>query len=175
MGVLAFGSAALGVLFHISWFIRGEHMLLAPRYLIFATCGPPLATAALVYYLNSPIIGAFLTVAICYLSFLGVLFSSIAIYRRFFHPLRAFPGPPEALWSQFWHVSKVVKNVDNFRHLDRLHAEYGEYVRVGPNLLSIADPDWVEPIHNPHSKFMVSTIERLFLESLEIPDDMVHC
>ena len=153
----AAGFTLLGVVSHLTWFIRGEHFILAPRYFLLTTCGPPLTTAALVYYLNFTILGAIASIIVCYGSFLTGLFSSILVYRWFFHPLRAFPGPPQAKLTQFWHVSKVIKNIDNFRHLDRLHAEYGEYVRVGPNLLSVADPDWVEPIHNAQTKFSVST------------------
>ena len=164
-GLLALTSSVLGVLSHLAWFIRGEHMIIAPRYFVIATCGPPVATAVLVYYLDFAILQAILAVAICYFSFLAGLFSSIATYRRFFHPLRAFPGPPQARWSQLWHVSKIIKNVDNFRHLDRLHAQYGEYVRIGPNILSVADPEWVEPIHNGQSRFSVSTVASMYLRA----------
>ena len=163
IGLLALVSSVLGVISHLTWFIRGEHLLLAARYFLAAIYGPPLASVALVYYLDFSITRALLTVAVCSFCFLAGLYSSIAIYRGFFHPLRAFPGPPEARWTQFWHVSKVIKNIDNFRHLDRLHAQYGEYVRIGPNTLSVADPDWVEEMHNLHTKFVVSRSESIWL------------
>ena len=155
-GLLALGSFVLGIVSHLTWFIHGSHLILAPKYVVIATTAPLLITATLVYHNNFSILRAVLAEVTCYISFLGGLFASILIYRRFFHPLRAFPGPPEARWSQFWYVSKVIKNVDNFKHLDRLHAQYGDFVRIGPNILSVADPDWVEPIHNPHTKFSVS-------------------
>jgi cytochrome P450 family 628 len=69
----------------------------------------------------------------------------MTIYRVCFHALRHFPGPPLAKYGQLYHLYKVKieKKCDNFRYLDRMHAEYGEYVRVGPNLLSVSDPDMI--------------------------------
>ena len=157
MGFLALSGALLGVLSHLIWFIHGSHLIMAPRYVVTATCGPALLTAGPMYYANFAALEAALTVAVVCSSWTLGLLSSMAVYRRFFHPLRAFPGPPQARWTQWWHVFQVINGVDNYRHLDRLHAQYGDYVRVGPNILSIADPDWVETIHNPHTKFSVSS------------------
>ena len=152
-GFVALVAAFLGVFSHLAWFIRGEHLIYSPRYFLTLTCGPSIITAALWYYFHFTIVAAILTTVIGGTSYLVALSTSIAIYRLFFHPLRKFPGPPWARLTQFWHVYNVAAKCDNFRHLDRLHAEYGDFVRVGPNLLSISDPDWVEPIHNPQTKF----------------------
>ncbi|RMZ86839.1 hypothetical protein DV736_g5937, partial [Chaetothyriales sp. CBS 134916] len=153
IGTLALVSAFVGVFSHLTWFIHGEHHLLAAKYFMTAVFGPPIATALLSHYLGFTITRSILVVTVTLYSFLSGIFLSIGLYRRFFHALGKFPGPPQARWTQFWHISKVLKKVDHFRHLDRLRAEYGEYVRIGPNLLSVADPDWVEPIHSPQTKF----------------------
>jgi hypothetical protein len=153
LGLVALCSALGGVASHLVWFKRGEHLIYAPRYFVLATFGPAILTTALWYYLDVPVVSAFLTTAVGGLSYLAAVFTSIAIYRLYFHPLRNFPGPPGARLTQFDHVRNVSARCDNFKYLDALHAEYGDFVRVGPNLLSIADPDWVDPIHNAHTKF----------------------
>ena len=52
------------------------------------------------------------------------------VYRAFFHRLGVYPGPFFARLSKFWHVSNLGK-FDNYKLLDKLHAEYGPYVRTG--------------------------------------------
>jgi hypothetical protein len=68
------------------------------------------------------------------LSFLIPLFSSIVIYRLFFHRLCKFPG---AFWprlSMFWKMKKM--KMDQFRLDDELHAKYGDVVRLGMDAIS---------------------------------------
>ena len=153
LAVIAAGSAFLGVFLHLTWFIHGEHLIYAPRYFVTAIFGPGLIGTALWYYLAYTPLWAFLSVTTGFLSFYAGLFSSITIYRLYFHPLRHFPGPPGAKFWQFDHVRRVSAKCDGFKYLDALHHQYGDFVRVGPNLLSIADPNWVEPIHNARSKW----------------------
>lgn len=153
LGYVALVSALVGFFAHFVWFVRGEHVTYAPSYVIIAFFGPPLCTAALMYYLHYTLLTAIASIFVSSVSFLATLFTSIAIYRVYLHPLRQFPGPPKARLSQFWWVSQTREKCDNFRLLNRLHDQYGPYVRVGPNLLSVADPDWVERIHNPQSKW----------------------
>ncbi|KIW03129.1 uncharacterized protein PV09_05771 [Verruconis gallopava] len=151
--VVAGAGAVFGLLAHWFWFIRGEHMKWIRPYALTIIFGPGLAAAGLCHYLDLTFLRACLTVLVAIVPFCATLFSSIAIYRLYFHPLRNFPGPPAARLTQFAHVREVAAKCDNFRHLDKLHAQYGEYVRAGPNLLSIADPDWVEPVHKAQTKF----------------------
>ena len=66
------------------------------------------------------------------ITFLVSLFSSIGIYRVFFHRLRRFPGPFLARVSKLWHVWKCVKSrSQNHIVLDELHKQYGDFVRTG--------------------------------------------
>lgn len=76
----------------------------------------------------------------------------MAIYRAFFHPLCGYPGPFMARITQFWLPFNVSEKADSAWFIDRLHKKYGEYVRLGPNLLSVADPDVVESIHAKFGK-----------------------
>ena len=74
------------------------------------------------------------------------------IYRVFFHPLNDFPGPFPAKVSKLWYVTQVAPKVDHFKQLDKMHQQYGEFVRTGPNEISISDPRAVEIVHGPKSR-----------------------
>lgn len=62
------------------------------------------------------------------------------IYRIYFHPLRAFPGPK---FSAFTRLPKLTAawfgNLNPYT--EALHAQYGEVVRVAPDELSFIHPD----------------------------------
>ncbi|KAH7014463.1 cytochrome P450 [Microdochium trichocladiopsis] len=143
----------LGLLSHWLVFIRGEHLKAAPQYFLVSLTTPCAIAITLVRFLRFSGRRALAATAVGWISYFTALYASMMVYRSMFHPLRHFPGPFWAKFSQFWGVLKTAPKTDNFRHLDRLHAQYGEYVRVGPNLLSVSDPDLVEPIHNTHTKF----------------------
>ncbi|KAH9908408.1 cytochrome P450 [Xylariomycetidae sp. FL2044] len=59
------------------------------------------------------------------------LAGSILVYRAFFHRLRRFPGPFLAELSRFCAMSTAAKNLQANVEAQRLHAEYGDFVRVG--------------------------------------------
>lgn len=82
--------------------------------------------------------------------FLGAL-GSVTIFRLFFNSLKNIPGP------YAYRLSKLVFSSQNSDHrahvrLQALHRRYGRVVRLGPNDLSIADPDAVEVILGDESK-----------------------
>lgn len=68
-----------------------------------------------------------------------IYLASVVLYNIFFHPLRHFPG------QIFWTSSRIpwAWNVF-FGQLPfavfRLHARYGDVVRVAPDELSFTDP-----------------------------------
>lgn len=69
------------------------------------------------------------------------LWTSILVYRAFFHPLKNFPGPFGARLSKFWSLNKVLEtNIRWYRTLDALHQQYGDFVRTG-NLRSLFYPN----------------------------------
>jgi cytochrome P450 len=148
---LALFGILIGVASHLTYFIHGEHHLRAFEYFIGSLTFPSLSCLGLVYFHYS-VTEAVTIVSVFCCTYLFGLFSSIFVYRLFFHRLRAFPGAFPDKVTKFWHVSKIIFTLDNYKHLDRLHNEYGEYVRVGPNEISIIDPDAVEPIHGAASK-----------------------
>jgi len=121
---LALFGALLGLLSHLSFFIHGEHHLRAFEYFIAAFSFPFLGCLGLVY-VQIPMLEALKITSIFCCAYLFGLFSSICIYRVIFHQLRSFPGPFPARVTKIWHVSKIIRSLDNYKHLDRLHHEYG--------------------------------------------------
>ena len=66
------------------------------------------------------------------------------------HPgLRKVPGPVWAKCSNLWRF------IDTWRgsHEVKLHDKYGSAVRVGPNVVSIADPDAIDKIYGSKTDF----------------------
>ena len=122
-------AAFTGVLCHILVFIRGEHHLQAPKILLLFFLLP----GGLLFSQFSHGSGLGLatrnTFLIC-TSFGCALFTSIIVYRIFFHKLRHFPGPFFAKFSKLWHVIQLLRK-PNFKLLDELHDFYGDFVRTG--------------------------------------------
>jgi hypothetical protein len=81
----------------------------------------------------------------------GTLFSSIAVYRRYFYRLRNFPGPRLAGLTKFWHVFHC-RDSKNHVLLDRLYHEYGPYIRTGPEELTVIHPEMPLAVDGPGNK-----------------------
>ncbi|PSR97179.1 averantin oxidoreductase, partial [Coniella lustricola] len=87
-------------------------------------------------------------VAICILG----IYTSMLVYRAFFHRLGRFPGPFGARLSHFWIAAKGVQSGKEFAVLKQLHGTHGDVVRLGPQTLSICDPRALEVIHGAGTK-----------------------
>jgi hypothetical protein len=73
--------------------------------------------------------------ALCYgLGVLLLSITTIVLYRLLLHPLARIPGPRLAAVSNIWHAYHA-RNGHMFDLGRRLHREYGDVVRVGPNEL----------------------------------------
>lgn len=83
-------------------------------------------------------------------SYLTALFSSIVAYRKLFHRLRHFPGPPLASVSKLWHTSKTF-TCKNHLILDDLHKKYGDFVRTGPTEVTVFKPEVKWAVDGPHN------------------------
>jgi hypothetical protein len=122
-------SAAAGIIAHHGLFIQGEWHLRVPR-IVFTH----LALACIVWSFVSDEskdpAGHLRLCLLVFTSYLASLFSSISVYRIFFHRLRAFPGPKLAAFTKFWHVFQA-RNSTNHLVLQDLHHRYGTFVRTG--------------------------------------------
>ena len=76
---------------------------------------------------------------------------SIIVYRVFFHRLRRFPGPPLGKLGNLWHSSQIVHD-NNYVKLHQWHTQYGEFVRIRPDELSVTHPDALHAVLGPKSK-----------------------
>ncbi|KAL1979470.1 hypothetical protein VTN96DRAFT_5729 [Rasamsonia emersonii] len=85
------------------------------------------------------------------------LFGSIAIYRLYFHRLHCFPGPWGAKLSRLWALRVAAKNVRFAFEVEKLHKQYGDFVRIGPREISINRASAIQAIYGPRSKLLKST------------------
>ena len=140
-----------GVASHLCYFIRGEHIRQIGRTATFVFALPVTFTALRVQFFDVPLGLAYRLTFLMAFAFAIGLFSSITLYRAFFHPLRQFAGPVAMRITKLAHVYRS-RNLDNYLQLDELRKQYGDFVRTGPSELTIFRPDAHTAIHGPQSK-----------------------
>ncbi|KAK7943504.1 uncharacterized protein PG986_012617 [Apiospora aurea] len=138
---MSLAGVAAGIAFHHLYARRVEvDFVLVPLILIFgAACF--LALYVGVSWLHLPA-----TIARYYLSvFVGTFAlstaGSILLYRAHFHRLKHIPGPYLARLSTFWTARKASGDYRFHARLQALHQQYGDVVRIGPRLVSLARAD----------------------------------
>ncbi|KAG6907279.1 hypothetical protein DXG01_009584 [Tephrocybe rancida] len=86
---------------------------------------------------------------VTFLTFWTTLSASIVIYRLFpWHPLAKYPGPLICRVSKLW-LAFLSLGGKQHTYYYKLHEEYGDVVRIGPNELSIRDVAAVAPMMGP--------------------------
>lgn len=78
----------------------------------------------------------------------GGFFQLLRVYRR----LRHIPGP---FWAKFTDLQRVLWVQTQRAHEihQAAHEKYGDVVRFGPNMVSLADPDWIETLYSMRRGF----------------------
>ncbi|KAI1325711.1 cytochrome P450 [Xylariaceae sp. FL0255] len=156
----------LGILSHITIFIQGEwHMFGSLLIQFYVTLTSALLIAA--YYHFGDFSTAFRAVGAICSSYAAGLFISIIVYRKFFHRLRHFPGPPFAAVTKFWHVLKC-REGRNHLILQELVEKYGSIIRTGPEELTIIDPAAISLIDGPNSQCTKAAWYDIFLPQVSI-------
>ncbi|CAE6401810.1 unnamed protein product [Rhizoctonia solani] len=74
---------------------------------------------------------------------------------------RRFPGPSLARFTNWW-MSSLTRTGHHSEIVQQLHEKYGTFVRLGPNHISIADPDALELIYGHGSGLLKSEFYRMF-------------
>ncbi|KAF5020470.1 hypothetical protein F66182_7509 [Fusarium sp. NRRL 66182] len=90
----------------------------------------------------------------------GIAFVVARIFYEFFSsPLRHFPGPLFSKFTDFYraHLTKQ-GHVDG--HIRAWHQKWGSAVRVGPNTVSISDPDLIRVIYTTRDPWRKSNMYR---------------
>ncbi|KAI0118991.1 cytochrome P450 monooxygenase-like protein [Daldinia grandis] len=141
---IAAAGLVAGVAAHHGIFIRGEWHMKIPQVL-----ASHMALMGVIFYGLSAHYSSFMvatiasgTIVSCYFS---SLFFSMTIYRLFFHATSHFPGPKIAAVTKLWHVFHILDS-KNYEFLQKLHVEYGQFVRTGPNEISIFHPAAIQEI-----------------------------
>ncbi|CAI6339949.1 unnamed protein product [Periconia digitata] len=134
---------------HLSYFIHGEHHDQGPHLALMVPVSWTASDLVLSTFL--PSLNAATATSAIFTSFACGLFSSMAIYRLYFHPLRAFPGPRRAAVSKLWHSSKL-SNLQNQKMLENFRLEFGDIVRTGPNEVVVMKAEAFPAVHGPGSK-----------------------
>ncbi|THW98423.1 benzoate 4-monooxygenase cytochrome-like protein P450 [Aureobasidium pullulans] len=93
------------------------------------------------------IIGELLPLLVAYWPI--VLATSAAAYllnNKFYKGLNKYPGAPLAAYTNWWRFFEVWGQKSEVTHV-ALHKEHGDIVRLGPNVLSFADPKAIKTIY----------------------------
>ncbi|KJZ77203.1 hypothetical protein HIM_03524 [Hirsutella minnesotensis 3608] len=143
-----------GVASHALYFRKGEHHLRAPLYaalLILAFFSLTLGLIISSNYLQRQTFARLLVIGLWYL--MG-LYSSLLTYRLLLQPLRSFPGPLAAKASGLWFSYQVISKPKHraFEEIQKLHAQYGPFVRIGPSNLVINHPDAIQALFGNKSR-----------------------
>ncbi|KAI0173521.1 benzoate 4-monooxygenase cytochrome P450 [Hypoxylon sp. FL1284] len=140
---IAFG---LGVILHHGLFIHGEWHLKAPAILYSHVLASGLL-AVYSYCGSGDYYTTLTTTCVVSAAYLCGLFTSISIYRLFFHQLNGFPGPRLAALSKLWHVWRC-RDSRGHEVLEEWHKKYGPFVRTGPNEITMFHPAAYEAMDN---------------------------
>lgn len=133
-----------GVISHLLFFIRGEHHIHAPRYVQMY-----LALFAILLSANlrrtATTLDAFCSTFWTAYSYAFGLFTSMVVYRLYFHKLRHFPGPTLISATKFYHMWHVL-SCKQYLYLESLRQEYGDFVRTGSSEITIFTRNGIEPV-----------------------------
>ncbi|KAI7782798.1 hypothetical protein LA080_012839 [Diaporthe eres] len=87
---------------------------------------------------------------------LALVVVGYVVYQKYSHPLARFPGPFLASVTDLWQVYQFLTLRQPY-NLTELHAKYGQFVRYGPDKLSITAEDAVPSIYQKGGRIMPKT------------------
>ncbi|KAI1372782.1 putative benzoate 4-monooxygenase cytochrome P450 [Hypoxylon crocopeplum] len=148
--------ALIGIIFHLAIARRlkvEDFMYQLIAVIPFAIFG----IASIYSLVGFPLFDVFTRTCIVASSFNAGLFSSMTIYRLFFHRLRNFPGPIDVKVSRLFSAFRAANSGKYYNEIGQMHEEYGDFVRTGPRELSIRRKSVVSSIFGPNSKCLKST------------------
>ena len=73
-------------------------------------------------------------------------------HNRFGYGITAIPGPVLAPYTDLWRLLLVRSRRPEVAHI-RLHEKHGALVRLGPNVVSVSDPEAIKIIYGLASGF----------------------
>lgn len=88
------------------------------------------------------------------LSWIGLVMATLATvtlaifsFNFIFSPLKGYPGPLLTNFTDAWRFVTTAKGSVHLTHIE-LHRKHGRAVRMGPNLLSLLDPNLLKVMYN---------------------------
>lgn len=126
-------AATAGFLSHVLYFIRHEHHKQAVLFVKLFLGFPPVSCLFLMRSMHVNFSQAATVMVSMTAAYLVALWTSMIVYRSFFHRLHHFPGPALAKTSKFYHVSRLGR-MDNYQKLAAWHQTYGNVVRIGKSV-----------------------------------------
>ncbi|KAM5346211.1 hypothetical protein ACJ41O_009216 [Fusarium nematophilum] len=116
-----------------------------------------------VFQLLGPVSGLQEVPAVYALISLPVLFVIYQVISLYTSPIRRFPGPIQAKLSSLWLASQC-RQARRSEAVLQLHKKHGDFVRIGPNHLSINNPAAVAEIYGHKTGFTKSPFYDAFLQ-----------
>lgn len=149
--VESLGAFVAGAVSYWGFFHHGEHFLYPFRYMqVFI-----MTVLAGAIFLSQNLNVGFTVALSAAMRYGGIFLSGIyvncIIYRAFLNPLNKIPGPFLARITKFDHVVRNRKFDANHQFL-KLHEKYGNFLRVGPNDISVIDARGVQATSAPDTK-----------------------
>ncbi|KAJ9224986.1 hypothetical protein DTO027B5_2442 [Paecilomyces variotii] len=88
---------------------------------------------------------SFVSILVLVLLFWAALALSDTLWSYLLSPLKVFPGPVAARYTNFWRFRDVVRGNCQNTHI-KLHRKHGTAVRMGPNIISLSDPNLINTV-----------------------------
>lgn len=134
-----------GVVLHQAVFIHGEWDEETAKIISVVALSNIVAPIGVTYFFPEQysILSAVALIASLTALIIAGVFTSVAVYRLFFHRLNRFPGPILARLSNFYPTYLAAKHLRLCDEVEKLHARYGDIVRLGTFLA----PDDVKYAH----------------------------
>jgi hypothetical protein len=90
------------------------------------------------------------------------------VWNYFRSPLKKIPGPFLAKWTHLWRLV-LVSGRQSSLTLRGLHSRHGSIVRIGPNVLSLADPQWIKVVYALRGGFEKVRSDQHKMSALAVP------
>ncbi|KXH40889.1 cytochrome P450 [Colletotrichum simmondsii] len=151
LGLLCGVAVHLGIFIHGEWHVQAPQIALGHFWLF--SC-----FAALSRYYKGSVVGDLChSLLILSAGYLPGLFTSIILYRFYFHRLSTagFKGPWYARVTKLWHVW-ACRGCKNHLLLENLHEQYGDFVRTGPSEITVFHPGVFMAVDGPRSECIKS-------------------
>lgn len=86
---------------------------------------------------------------------LALILTLRLVRNRYLNGLNKYPGPTLASFTNWWRFFDVLSHRAEKTHI-QLHREHGDIVRLGPNVLSFADPRAIKTIYGLNKNMIKS-------------------